>query len=315
MTKLIETFSGLIAPFDEAAFFSQVHDRKFLHIPADDPAKLDSIMTWAVLTDILNMTAFWNTDNFKLYLDTKPVPPQQYCRPAPSLSRRQVLQPDAARVNDWLAKGASIVANDIDTLTPGLVAAANAVERRLGGKLQSNLYCSRKGHQAFPVHFDTHEVFALHVEGEKVWRIYEGRLPNPIANPQFRNLPPEYHAKNKGKLAAEITLKPGDVLYIPRGQYHEAVASSDGCVHLSFGVTHIIGMDILSLLYERAMVEPEFRANMPGPDASDRDIEKWLKGLGAALPRLLGEKQVVDRVKEMRRQHFYPRAGFDLGGD
>lgn len=142
MTKRIESFADLIAPMDEDTFFAEFHDKKPLHIQAASPDKLDDVMTWDTLTAILNMTAIWSPHSLKLVMDTKNVPTDQYCRPAIDRNGQQSMQPDADKVKSWLRRGASIVANDIDTLTPGLISAANAVEARLGGKVQSNLYCS-----------------------------------------------------------------------------------------------------------------------------------------------------------------------------
>ena len=64
-----------------------------------------------------------------------------------------------------------------------------------GVKLQANLYLSSQKRQGFQVHFDTHDVFAVHVMGEKTWMVYEGHSASPIAHPLFENLPPNRHEK------------------------------------------------------------------------------------------------------------------------
>ena len=43
-----------------------------------------------------------------------------------------------------------------------------------------------QSHQAFAPHFDTHDVFALHCEGEKVWNIYENFEKDPINHPIYK---------------------------------------------------------------------------------------------------------------------------------
>jgi mannose-6-phosphate isomerase-like protein (cupin superfamily) len=313
MTNRIESFAELIAPISEEQFFAEYHDKKPLHIRAQTPDKLDDVMTWDTLSEILNMTAIWTPETLKLFLDTKPIPPEQYCRQTTDRHGMPSLQPDSRKVKSWLRRGASIVANDIDTLTPGLIAAANALELRLGGKAQSNLYCSWSQHQAFPTHFDTHEVFALHVAGEKVWRIYEGRLENPIASDDFKALDDDFHAAHRGELLEEVTLQPGDILYIPRGQYHDALASSDGCIHLSFGITHIIGFDLMSLLFERAMTDPLFRRNMPlADDGAARD---WINTMVARLSEIGQSDDIWAAIETFRKGFEYPRGGFNLPGD
>ena len=312
MSNRIHSFADLIAPVGEDLFFSDYHDKQFLHIRAETPDKLDDVMTWETLSAILNMTAIWSPHSLKLFLDTKQILSDQYCRPAVDRNGMQSLQPDADKVKSWLRRGASLVANDIDTLTPGLISAANALEERLGGKVQSNLYCSWNQHQAFATHFDTHEVFALHVAGEKTWRVYEGRLDNPIASETFQNLDDDFHAAHRGAVAAEITLRPGDILYIPRGQYHDALASSDGCIHLSFGVTHIIGFDVMTLLFERAMTEPLFRQNIP---ANDDEARAWITKMVARLNEFGNSEEIWTAIQDFRGSFEYHRGGFALPGD
>lgn len=315
MSKRIETFADLIAPVGEDEFFAEYHDRKPLHIPAPAPDKLDDVMNWETLSRVLSMTAIWTTNNLKLFLDTKPVPPEQYCRQAIDRNNQPALQPDAGKVKGWLQRGASIVANDIDTLTPGMASAADALERRLGGKAQSNLYCSWKSHQAFTTHFDTHEVFALHVAGEKVWRVYEGRLDNPIANEMFKSLDDDYHLANRGEIAMEVNLKPGDLLYIPRGQYHDALASSEGCIHLAFGVTHIIGYDAMSLLFERALSDRVFRTNIPAREAGPEAQKRWIDEMVDKVAEIGHSAEFSKLVDAMRDEFRYHREPLDLPAD
>jgi bifunctional lysine-specific demethylase and histidyl-hydroxylase MINA len=315
MGSRIDTFADLIAPIGEDTFFAEYHDQKPLHIQAPAPDKLDDVMSWDALSEILNMTAIWSPSNLKLYLDSIAIPVEKYCRQAIDRNNQQSMQPDAGKVKSLLRRGASIVANDIDTLTPGLIAVTDALERRLGGKVQSNLYCSWQQHQAFPTHFDTHEVFALHVAGEKVWKIYEGRLENPIANDAYKNVDDGFNETHRGALLDEVTLRPGDVLYIPRGQYHDALASSEGCIHLSFGVTHIIGFDVMTMLFEHALADPAFRSNIPLPGAGDDAQDAWIDDLADRLAKIGKSDDFKASIAPMRDAFHYHRGGFNLPGD
>lgn len=315
MANRIHSFADIIAPVTEKEFFATYHDRQFLHIPAPDPDKFADVMSWDIFTNMLNMTSVWSSASLGVYLDTKVIPPEQYCRLAVDRNNQQSLQPDAEKVKGWLRLGASLVANDVDTLWPGTAAAADALEQRLGAKSQSNLYCSWNQHRAFDTHFDTHEVFALHCAGEKVWRIFEGRLDRPIANDVFKNLGPEYHEKHRGAVAAEVTLRPGDLLYIPRGQYHDALASSDGTIHLTFGLTHIIGVDVLTMLFEQAISDPLFRTNIPLPEAGFGGQRRWLEEIAGRLSEIAGSDTLTQTIAAYRKSFNYPRGGFDLPAD
>lgn len=312
MSNRIRSFADLIAPVTEAEFFATYHDRQFLHVRAPDAEKFADVMSWDILTNMLNMTSIWSPTSLGVFLDTTAIPAEQYCRQAVDRNNQQALQPDAEKIKSWLRRGASLVANDVDTLWPGTAAAANALEQRLGGRAQSNLYCSWAQHQAFDTHFDTHEVFALHVAGEKVWRIFEGRLDNPIASEDFKSHGPEYHDAHRGAVTAEVTMQPGDLLYIPRGQYHDALASSDGAIHLSFGLTHIIGVDVMTLLFEQAMLDPQFRTNMPLPETGPEGRRDWLNILADRLNEIAKSDELAEALDSYRQAFHYNRGGFDL---
>ena len=94
------------------------------------------------------------------------------------------------------------------------------------------------------VFFDTHDVFALHCDGEKVWNIYEAFEDNPINHPIFKSNVEE-RAKKAGKIIDKVVMKPGDILYIPRGKFHDALASKSGAIHIAFGINYMKPIDKL----------------------------------------------------------------------
>ena len=305
------TFADILHPLSEDAFFAEYHDRKPLHLEGG-PGKFASVMSWEELTAILNMTAVWSSASLQLVHDKEVVPPPQYCRTAKNRDGQPVRQPDAAKVMQLLQRGASLVANDIDTLTPALRGVADALEGALSGKAQANLYCSWKEHQAFATHFDTHDVYAIHIAGEKLWRIYETRAEAPIAHPRFKSYGQEWHDANRGKIAQEILMRPGDLLYLPRGLYHDAIATSDGTIHVAFGVTQVIGMDVIELFAEMAVGDPLFRRNMPRSSDDETETAQWLAALGDRFAAYARTPDAVSAIHKYQQEFRYPRAGFAL---
>ena len=308
------TFADLIAPISAETFFVEYYGRKVLHVRGN-PGKFAGVMSWPKLDALLNMTAIWTSRSLELALDGALVPAPDYCRagldhgsgaPAP--------QPDPAAVTGLLRRGASLLLNDIDTLSPELAAVANALEATLEGRVQANLYCSARQHPAFPSHFDTHDVFAMHVEGEKLWRIYEGRLDNPVSHPTYKTMPQSFHEQAKGKVAYDVLLKPGDLLYIPRGTYHDALAQSDGTLHVAFGVTLLIGLDFVSSLFDRALEDSLFRANFPrrhGPHG-EASFAHHLSALAERIAALAKDRATLAQMAALQDSYRYARGGFDL---
>ncbi|MHA1567221.1 MAG: cupin domain-containing protein [Alphaproteobacteria bacterium] len=310
----IGNFADLIAPIGEADFFATYHDRRPLHITGGAADRFSQIMSWDILTQLLNMTSVWTEDTLQLVLDKVPVPREAYCGEGVGKRAGGQLQPIAEQVKSWLRRGASLVANDIDTLWPGMSAAFDLIEKRLGAKVQSNLYCSWAKHQAFEAHFDTHEVFALHIEGEKTWRVYRGRTDQPIAHDSFRALTKEFHDANRGEVMLEVTLRPGDILYIPRGYYHDALADSPS-IHLACGITYPIGVDIVGILHQHTFSHPAFRANLPLADAGDQALRDHIADLARRVADIAKSDHFHRDIQRFRDTFGYQRGGFDLPAD
>ena len=124
----------------------------------------------------------------------------------------------------------------------------------------------------------------------------------------FKTLGREHHEKAKGAKLMDVHMAPGDLLYLPRGQYHDALADEGGTVHVAFGVTYPIGMDVISFLFERVAAEPEFRANLPrqgGPDGGPA-LSARLSALGDRICTVLDEPTTAAQIAALQRGFRYP---------
>ena len=305
------SFADLLSPISEEEFFREYYDRKPLHIPGP-LEKLRPVLTWSGLTELLDRTAIWTDRTLRLMRDREPIPPLAYCVEAVDGGGAPVLRPEAARVMAWLRDGASLILNDIDTLMPALAAVADALEQALNGKAQANLYCSSARRQAFFSQYDTHDVYALHLEGEKTWRLYENRMPHPVRHRDFLSSGADFDRRHRGAVALEVVLRPGDVLYLPRGWYHDALAASDGALHIAFGVTALTGLDALELLSAAAVREQAFRRPLPRVADGRPALAVALAALADRLAILAREATVIDAIRAHLRENRYARGGFSL---
>lgn len=301
------TFDDIMAPLGGEVFRRDYLGKQPVHIEGG-AEKFMSIMNWSILERLLAINTLWDTTRLLLVLDKEPVPPQAFASAQPAITGGAMADP--LKVRDYVRQGATLVLNDIDQLTPELSAFAKTMEAALGGKVQGNLYQSSRRRQGFRVHYDTHDVFAVHCEGEKVWPVFEGRADDPIAHPVFKNVPQEAHEEAKGKLWKEVRMKPGDLLYLPRGQYHYALADDGGCIHIAFGVTYPIGIDVVRYLFERMIVDPLARRNLPRGDPAA--LASHLKALGGRIAEVLGEPRTRADIEAFSEGYRYIRETFDM---
>ena len=312
---MIADLSALLAPVTPERFFAEHHDKAPLHVRGT-PEKFAQVLSWRGINRLLDMSHIWTHTSLKLVLDSQTIPAEQYCvRATGRDAGANVMQPDARRVQEWIARGASVVMNDVDSLTPGLASVSNTLEAAGFGKSQANVYISWQSHKAFRTHYDTHDVWAVQVEGEKTWNIWEGRAEWPIAHPVFKSQTQEHHDQARGKLREAVLMKPGDLLYLPRGWYHDALAEAPASVHIAYGVHAPLGMDLMNILVERVLYDAEFRKPLPRQDGTAPAkfaLTQRAGLLGQRLAELCRDPKVLEVLGGFVAGYRYSRGGYDM---
>jgi hypothetical protein len=309
------TLGDLLSPVTSQEFFNSVDGKKPVHIPGR-PDKFAFAMSWEILNGILDQSVLWSPYGFQLILDKVTLRPEQYTRDGIGRDGRPTLLVDFEKARAFIRQGASIVLNEIETLTPGMKRIADILGREPGGKVQGNLYCSWLRHQAFDVHYDTHDVFAMQITGEKIWRIYQRHFKDPINHPAFKMHDAAFHHANKGPLSMEVMMRPGDLIYIPRGFYHEALAESDATVHMSFSVVQMIGLDVISMLFEYGVLDDAFRQAVPQPGVREgKALDEYLMRMAGRIREILRDPIVRAQIETAIRGFRHPTDRIDLPGD
>ena len=254
-------------PLGNNHFFSNNFRKKYLH-KREFINDANSVVSLEILDDMLSKSNIWNNKNFKMMLDQKTLNFNDYSSLSIDITGSNN-RPDVDKVQKLVSKGASIILNDIEKYNTNLLKISDELQRLTQGRCQGNLYFSMASHKAFGPHFDLHDVFAFHFEGEKLWNIYENIEDSPI-NHHFFHISSEERIKRAGKLVEQVTLKPGDLLYIPRGQYHDALASKNGAIHVAFGLTYFKPIDLMSSLWEKFILNDFMRQDIQlNPNKND----------------------------------------------
>ena len=173
----------------------------------------------------------------------------------------------AAEVDKVLAeweRGATIVLQGLHLQRPELAAFCRSLEVALGHPAQVNAYYTPRAAQGLPVHHDTHDVFVLQVAGEKRWLVYEPAWELPLRNQKYTA-----EMGEPGRPVHDLVLRPGDMLYLPRGWLHEALTSDSDSLHLTVGVNVVTWLDAFKAALEECGDEPAFRRSIERgePDA------------------------------------------------
>jgi hypothetical protein len=128
--------------------------------------------------------------------------------------------------------GATLVLSHMHEMHPPLARLCRGLEQIFLHAVQCNIYLTPPGAQGFSIHYDTHDVLILQVQGEKLWRFW------PTAGVSFANTytPWRKQPSPEGEPCVQM-VRPGDVLYMPRGILHEAASQgAQNSLHLTIGL-------------------------------------------------------------------------------
>jgi ribosomal protein L16 Arg81 hydroxylase len=310
---MLNTFADILRPVAPEDFFAEHHGKEPLYIPGA-PDKFASVLDRGSLSELLSTAQSWPAKLVRVVLDTETVDPRQYCRHGRDREGRAGLLVDPVLVSGWMKNGATVRLAAIDDLTPGARAATQAVEQATGGVADANVYISQRGHQGFGPHFDRHDVYAIQIHGTKTWRVYQCHFDHALEHTAFQNLGDAFHEAHKGSLSHEIPMAPGDLLYIPRGWYHDAVAVDPVSVHITLGVNEPVGLDVVRILYERAVQDPLFRKSLPRMH-QDHALDRHLAILGERLAEYAQEQTIRGALRDFLCQYNYSRVTGDVLAD
>lgn len=278
-TRLAAEQAELVAGHLGEDFLAQVF-RRTHHIVRGAVPDPEMLCSWPTLNTIL-ATHRLEPPRLRLAAGGETVPQHRYARP--QVNRRHTVwhQLQPVDLHSRLADGATLVLDAIDELHPPVAALATALERRLRTGVQTNLYASWTGQEGFGLHWDDHDTVIVQVSGAKRWQIYGATRRWPA----YRDVaPPEPPA---GDPVDEFVLAPGDLLYVPRGHWHNVTASEGvHSLHLTNGLQTTTGADLISWVADQLRELDVVRADLPQFDPGDvqADVQALLaKEVGALL--------------------------------
>lgn len=283
-TKLMEMnrfrcLSRLTAPLPARLFLESVWECEPLVQAEGDPEGFADLLTMADI-DFAVTSADMRYPQFRVVRDGSPLPLQQYTRTV-----RGGRAADPERILRAYADGATIILQGFHRRWPPLTRFCSELEQELSHRVQTNIYLTPPGAQGFAAHYDTHDVFVIQLHGSKQWRLYDAPFPLPARDQTHRK-----RGVHPGEVRQSFELRPGGVIYIPRGWFHDALTSESSSLHITLGITGTTWLDLMRDLVKHCAEEPAFRRNLPPGYAHDpaagRLAEQEWKQLLQRLPAL-----------------------------
>ncbi|KAA2215802.1 JmjC domain-containing protein [Maribacter flavus] len=216
--------SNLLEPIDIEKFKNSYLSKEFIHF-SNSNRKFALSFNWDDLNEILSRRRFY-TDQVRVVKGGQDIDFESIFsfRTDNKNPNQKIAYLNNVGINRLMNDGCTLIVHAVEELMENIAGLVYAIESLVHEKVQANLYaCFGKG-QGFDVHWDNHDVFVLQVLGSKDWTVY-----NPTENKDCFNYLEKPIWSN--------VLNQGELLYMPRGYWHEA-KSIGPTIHITFGFTN-----------------------------------------------------------------------------
>lgn len=230
---------------DSPCLLAGAAERALGHLPSAE--HVDAVLSLRAL----------NPATVRMVRGGTPVPSQAYLRNQKGYEVVAAVDPVAT--GELMRTGATLSVNDFHHIEPRSAALVDAVEDAFATTAEAVLFVTPAGNAGFRPHADLLDVIVVQTVGTKDWKVWS-RPDGPAANR-------DHDAEELGAPILEVTLEPGDVLFLPGGTPHAASATQELSVHVSLGMS---GRDTITVLLRELATLTETAVPEPAAEVADR---------------------------------------------
>lgn len=228
---------------------------------------------------VKNIDIGWKEIN-ELYQRANPMDPQFKFRKGPMIPKEAYVEAfedvgrtryrfNKAAVYQYLKEGATLVYNRINNESFADDLAKQVAQFAQAQTIVSG-YLAFGSDSSYGNHWDTRDVFAVQLIGKKHWSLSAPNFDMPLYMQQAKDMP---HIPRPEKADMEVVLEAGDVLYIPRGWWHNPMPMGCETFHLAIGTFPPNGYNYMEWLMKKVPEIASLRQSFRGWEADKGNIQ------------------------------------------
>lgn len=199
--------------------------------------------------------------------------------------------------------GATIVYNRINN-EPFVDGLAKQISHFVQAPTVVSGYLAFGSDASFKSHWDTRDVFAVQLMGKKYWALYKPNFESPLYMQQSKDVDvPEPTIPDM-----EIVLEAGDVLYIPRGWWHNPVPMGCKTFHLAIGTFAPTGYDYMQWLVKQTPNILPLRYNLSDWESDKDNIIQACNELSA----IMTDPVIYDKFMQEHMANYRSDSAFNM---
>jgi len=294
----------LLSPVAVEEFLRDSWGKNFLYVPGT-PSKFDDLFSWDALNSVL---AQHRLEPPRLRLEQAGGNQRDLTFLDYRLARRGINVPriNLAELYRHLQAGATLVLDAVDEVDPRITHTCEELTAIFTTQIQVNAYASWGSSPGFGLHWDDHDVLVVQVAGSKHWSVHSITRRFPLYRDSVTDLD-----KPSDSPIWESEIHAGDLLYVPRGQWHNVTGLNKPSLHLTIGINNPTGVDLLTWLADEMREVEIFRCDLPQFGSED-ERRAHLQRLRAALDQEWADGALIDRYFAARSERLRPRAHLSL---
>lgn len=230
----------------------------------------------------------------------------------------------AANTYDAFAKGSTIRIGNIASHSLHVRKLQQHFEAHLQADVNINLYLTPPASRAFGAHFDDHDVFIVQIGGSKVWKLFSPPEEAPVevlyrgrVGWLQKELPGQtrLHPLPTADKEWTVTMRAGDLLYVPRGHMHQVYSEDEESLHLTVAISVVTWYEVVvHALLETLKNSDILREALP-PNMSQQNFRSSyfidrIRAVKSDLQKHLTTEIMLDSLDEMTRQFIISRQTF-----
>lgn len=248
-------FAELLRPYEVDDFLSNHH----LHAPLlieGEQTKFSNLFAWQSLNELLSLQRL-DLSRVRLEMPGASARDLEFAERAFNLRGEPISRIDSERLYEQLRQGFTLVVDTVDEVNAAVRSLAEDMSSIFSARAAVNLYAAFGKTPGFNPHWDSRDVFAVQVEGRKLWRIWRPTRANPL----YRDMHDPEAVPHE--LYWEGIVDKGSVLYVPRGWWHEVTGLDEPTLHLTVGTSPVTGIEYLQWLVDQLRDDGLMRAELP----------------------------------------------------
>jgi len=243
-----EVLEWLLHPHSIESFLDDFYEREVLHVSRNVPGYFGAYCDLSEAERVLSeeRTAY----NLAIYKEGKRVPNEAYTRKVQrhfgrGTPRQDLDVLDPHRVARLFASGCTLIYDHFGLASGRISKLMQRLEAFFGHRVDAALFLTPPNSSGFRAHWDTSDGFILQIEGRKRWRLCNPTLPLPLESQPHCD-------EAEGQFLMNVLMEPGDVLYLPRGTFHQAQAGDEHSLHVAIGLFPVRLVSVLQQALEHA---------------------------------------------------------------